>query len=76
MQQLSSTIQEVASNAAVITASAEEVNRDAHGTAEECASITAYSVAMKARADDLEQSAKTNVEVTSAKAGGYFGIFK
>ena len=68
MQQLSSTIQEVASNAAVITASAEEVNRDAHGTAEECASITAYSVAMKARADDLEQSAKTNVEVTSAKA--------
>ena len=68
MQQLSSTIQEVASNAAVITDGAEAVNRDVHSTAEECASITAYSVAMKARADELEQSAQTNVEVTSAKA--------
>ena len=68
MQQLSATIREVASNAAVITDGAEAVNRDVHSTAEECASITAYSVAMKARADELEQSAQTNVEVTSAKA--------
>lgn len=68
MQQLSATIREVASNATVISESAEAVNRDVHSTAEECASITAYSVAMKTRADELEQSAKTNVEVTSAKA--------
>lgn len=68
MQQLSTAIQEAASNAATITESAETVNQDAHSTAEECASITAYSVAMKARADELEQSAKSNVEITSAKA--------
>ncbi len=73
MQQLSATIREVASNAAVISESAEAVNRDVHSTAEECANITAYSVAMKTRADELEQSAKTNAEVTSAKAADILG---
>lgn len=57
VEKISGTIREVASNAAVITENAEAVKQDTSNTAEECAAITAYTVAMKARA-----------EVTSAKA--------
>ena len=68
VEKISGTIREVASNAAVITENAEAVKQDTSNTAEECAAITAYTVAMKARADELEKSAQTSAEVTSAKA--------
>lgn len=64
---LSAAIQKVASNASIINSSAADIKRDVNNTAEECGAITEYSIAMKARAKDMEQSAQTNMEVMRAK---------
>lgn len=64
---LSAAIQKVASNASIINSSAADIKRDVNDTAEECGAITEYSIAMKARAKDMEQSAQTNMEVMRAK---------
>ena len=64
---LSAAIQKVASNASIINNSAADIKRDVNNTAEECGAITEYSIAMKARANDMEQSAQTNMEVMRAK---------
>lgn len=67
-EQLSATVQELAGNAAVINGRAEEVNQDVSDIASECGVITTYTKGMKARADDMEKSARTNMEETSTKA--------
>ncbi len=67
-EQLSATVQEVAGNASVINGHAEEVNQDVNDIAAECSAITAYTVGMKARADDMEKSARANMEETSTKS--------
>lgn len=67
-QQLSATIQEVAGNVAVIHDNTEDVRQDVHDIADECGAITAYTAQMDARADAMQQSAQTSVQVTSSKA--------
>lgn len=67
-EQLSATIQEVAGNVSVINDNTENVRLDVHSMAEECGSITAYSVQMNTRADEMQTSARTSAEITSAKA--------
>ncbi len=66
-QELSAAIQEVADNASVINGSADGIRQDVNAMAEECGVVVEYSVAMKARADELEQSARTSMEVINAK---------
>lgn len=67
-EELSATVQEVAGNAADINANTAQIKQDVNDTAEECSSITRYSAEMKGRADELEQSAQTNMSVISEKA--------
>lgn len=66
--QMSTAFQEVAGNVAVINDNAELVKLDVHSIAEECGSITAYTVEMNRRADAMQQSAQNSVEITGAKA--------
>lgn len=67
-EQLSETIQQVASNASAINDNTEKVSLDVQNIARECSSITAYTVQMNARADAMQQSAQSSVEITGAKA--------
>lgn len=66
-EELSAAIQEVAGNASVINDSAVNIRQDVNAMAEECGVVTEYSAAMKARADELEQSARASMAVISAK---------
>ncbi|MCI8936962.1 MAG: methyl-accepting chemotaxis protein [Lachnospiraceae bacterium] len=66
--QLSSTIQQVAGNIALINDNAESVKMDVHNIAEECTAITAYTVQMNARAAAMQQSAQTSAETAETKA--------
>jgi Methyl-accepting chemotaxis protein len=71
---LSAAIQKVASNASIINSSAADVKRDVNDTADECGAITKYSIAMKARAKDMEQSAQTNMEIMRAKVSNILTV--
>ncbi len=71
---LSAAIQKVASNASIINSSAADIKRDVNDTAEECGAITKYSIAMKARAKDMEQSAQTNMEIMRAKVSNILTV--
>lgn len=61
-EQLSAMVKEVAGNAASITDSASGTQNDANDMAEECADITAYSVQMRGRAEEMERSAREDME--------------
>lgn len=71
---LSAAIQKVASNASIINSSAADIKRDVNDTAEECGAITKYSIAMKARAKDMEQSAQTNMEIMRTKVSNILTV--
>lgn len=73
-EELSASVQEVAGNAAVINGRAEEVNQDVNDIASECGAITAYTVDMKNRADEMEKSAQANMEETGTKASSMLEI--
>ncbi|MCI8925383.1 MAG: methyl-accepting chemotaxis protein [Lachnospiraceae bacterium] len=67
-EQLSATIQEVASNVSAINDNTEQVSLDVQDIAQECSAITAYTAQMNARADAMQKSAQNSVEVAGAKA--------
>lgn len=64
---LSAAIQEVASSSSVINGHVAGIKQDVHDMAGECSLITAYSAAMRERADGLERSAQANTEVIRTK---------
>lgn len=66
--QLSATFQEMAGNVSVINDNTELIRQDVHNIAEECGSITGYTVQMDARADAMQQTAKKSADATKAKA--------
>lgn len=66
-RELSSAMQNVASNASQINSSAADIRSDVNNMAEECGTITAYSSEMRIRANEMQQSAKTNVKVIENK---------
>ncbi len=68
-KQLSAALEEIAGNTAAITASASGTQEDADRMAEECAAITTYSVEMRGRAEEMEQSARTEMETVQEKTG-------
>ncbi len=67
VRELSSAMQNVASNASQINNSAADIRSDVNNMAEECGTITTYSSEMRIRADEMQQSAKTNVKVIENK---------
>lgn len=65
--QLSAALEEIAESANDISRSASGTQGDARGMADECAAITAYSVDMRGRAEEIERSAKANMETVRAR---------
>ena len=61
-EQLTAALEEIAGNTAAITASASGTQDDAVSMAEECAAITAYSTQMRGRAEEMEHSARAEME--------------
>ena len=71
---LSMAIQKVANNASIINSSASDIKGDVHDMASECCTITDYSSAMKARANEMEASAQTNTEIIQKKASDILDV--
>ena len=65
---ISATIQDVAGNISDINDNARSVSLDVQSMAEECGAITDYTIHMNTRADNMQQSAQSSAETTSAKA--------
>lgn len=65
--ELTAAFEEIAGNAASIRNNAEGTQSDARKMSEECSAITAYSVDMHGRAEELEQSALKNKEAILAR---------
>lgn len=66
-EELSAAFQEVAGNVTAINHNAEHVRLDVHEIAEECSTLTDYTIQMNARADAMQQSAQTSAKVTDTK---------
>ncbi|MCI8624467.1 MAG: methyl-accepting chemotaxis protein [Provencibacterium sp.] len=66
-EHLSAALEEIASSTAVISASTSGTQGDAQTMAEECSAITAYSVEMRGRAEEMERSAQEEMEAVHAK---------
>ena len=66
-EHLSAALEEIAGNTAAITASASGTQEDAVQMAEDCAAITAYSVEMRGRAEEMERSAREEMETVRAR---------
>ena len=64
---LSSAFQEVAGNVSAINHNAEHIRLDVHDIAEECSTLTDYTIEMNTRADTMQLSAQTSAKTTDAK---------
>lgn len=64
---LSSAFQEVAGNVSAINNNAEDVRLDVHNIAEECNTLSNYTIQMNARADAMQLSAQSNAKTTDSK---------
>ena len=73
---LSTSVQQVASHAAIINSSAADIKKDVHAMAEECSAITQYSSAMKVRANEMEAAAQTNTEIIQKKAADILSVLE
>lgn len=73
-EKLSDTIHQVANNASSINNNALDIKNDVHNMAEECNTMTDYSMNMKYRADDMEQSAHNNMDTINTKVADILDI--
>lgn len=73
---LSTAIQKVANNAAIINNSASDMKGDVHDMANECSTIMDYSSAMKVRANEMEASAQTNTKAIQQKASDILDVLE
>lgn len=73
---LSTAIQKVANNAAIINNSASDMKGDVHEMANECSTIMDYSSAMKVRANEMEASAQTNTKAIQQKASDILDVLE
>ncbi len=73
-EQLSAALEEIAGNTSAITASASGTQEDAVHMAEECAAITAYSVEMRGRAEEMERSAQEEMEAVQARTAEIMAV--
>lgn len=73
-QELTASMQGVADNAGHINGNAADIQSDVNDMAEECNTITAYSTAMRTRADQMESSAQLSMQVTEKKTADILDI--
>ena len=66
-EQLSAALEEIASSTSAISTSTAGTQSDAQSMAEECSAITAYSVEMRGRAEEMERSVQLETETVQAK---------
>ena len=66
-EQLSAALEEIAGNTAAISTNAGRTQDEAVSMAEECAAITAYSVQMRSRAEEMERFSQAEMEAVQAK---------
>ena len=66
-EQLSAALEEIAANASSISSNASGTQGDTRNMAEECSAITAYSVEMRGRAEEMERSARRETEKVQEK---------
>ena len=66
-EQLSAALEEIAGNTSAITASASGTQEDAVRMAGECAAISRYSVDMRGRAEEMERSAREEMEAVRVR---------
>ena len=66
-EELSATMEEVSSNANVINENVDNVRNEVNVIAEKSNELNAFSKGMKTHAEEMESSARANMETTSAK---------
>ncbi|MCI8524440.1 MAG: methyl-accepting chemotaxis protein [Oscillospiraceae bacterium] len=66
-EQLSAALEKVSQNTAAISASASGTQGDAVRMADACAALSGYSVEMRGRSEEMEQSARQEMEVVHAR---------
>lgn len=74
-EQLSAALQEIAGSTAAINTSAGRTQDEAISMAEECAAITSYSAQMRGRAEEMECSARGEMEAVQAKTEEIMTVF-
>lgn len=72
--ELSSTFEEIAGGASSIRTSASGTKDDVASMADECASITSYSIDMRGRAEEVEESARKQIEAIRARTGEILSV--
>ena len=72
--ELTAAFEEIAGNAASIRDNAADTQTDTRRMSGECAAITAYSVDMRGRAEEMEQSAQKNKEAILTKTQEIMGV--
>ena len=65
--QLSAAIEKIADSTNSISHSASGTLDDARTMAQECSAITTYSIDMRVRAEEIQQSAQTNMEIVRSR---------
>ena len=73
-EQLFAALEEISGSTAAISANASGTQGDAGSMAEECAAITAYSVEMRGRAEEMERSAQAETEAVRARTAGILSM--
>lgn len=66
-ERLSAALEEIAGSTSAISTSAASTQGDAGDMAEECSAITAYSMEMRQRAEEMERSAHSELEIVRAR---------
>lgn len=72
--ELTAAFEEIAGNAASIRDNAADTQTDTRRMSGECAAITTYSVDMRGRAEEMEQSAQKNKEAILTKTQEIMGV--
>lgn len=72
--ELSSTFEEIAGSASSIRTSASGTKNDVASMADECASITSYSIDMRGRAEEVEESARKQIDAIRARTGEILSV--
>lgn len=75
-EQLSAALEEIAGSTASITAGVSGTRENAVSMAEECAAITAYSVEMRGRAEEMERAAHAEMEAVQARTAEIMGLLE
>lgn len=73
-EELAATMEEVAENASVINANASEVRDEVNEMADKTSEINRYSIEMKEHAENMENTARTNMETTSIKVNEILSV--